>query len=244
MKIYRLAVKRIKRNKKKHKSHIGKMEGAYNPPNWSGKLDTRLTPVHRYVLEENFSTIVKQAEGEKMTNEQPPKPIVKIFSVQDFVRNIAMIKNAQANVISIRDTHESLAPNYKELYAKIDAAGFPNIYIATFDDLELGDRAKPNNIFPSMKETQSVLNWAKQKWNENHKPFVVHCTGGVSRSSAIGILIGKMLQGHYNDIFNPQFHNPNSTILDFGGEYLKDTNIKDEVRQKVLDYDKNNQFSL
>lgn len=43
----------IKRLKKRPKSRVGKMEGAYNPPNWSKKLDTRLTPVHRYVLQED-----------------------------------------------------------------------------------------------------------------------------------------------------------------------------------------------
>ena len=47
-----MKIKRLKKHKKKPKSHAGKMEGAYNPPNWSGKLDTRLTPVHRYTLQE------------------------------------------------------------------------------------------------------------------------------------------------------------------------------------------------
>lgn len=38
------------------------MEGACNPPNWSGKLDTRLTPVHRYTLQEtDFPVIEKKS---------------------------------------------------------------------------------------------------------------------------------------------------------------------------------------
>jgi len=52
MKIYCL-----KKKKWKHKSHVGKMEGAFNPPNWGGKMDTRLTPVHRYKLDEEFPVI-------------------------------------------------------------------------------------------------------------------------------------------------------------------------------------------
>ena len=65
MKIYKIAKKckdfKVKRTKKRPKSHTGKMEGAFNPPNWSGKLDTRLTPVHRYVLETNFPVIEKKS---------------------------------------------------------------------------------------------------------------------------------------------------------------------------------------
>jgi len=50
-----------KKLKKAPKSHVGKMEGAINPPNWSGKLDTRLTPVHRYTLQENFPIFFKKS---------------------------------------------------------------------------------------------------------------------------------------------------------------------------------------
>ena len=58
----------VKRRKKRGRSHVGRMEGAYNPPNWSRKLDTRLTPVHRYVLQEatvfhNFCSVRKKADG-------------------------------------------------------------------------------------------------------------------------------------------------------------------------------------
>jgi len=48
MKMYKIQKRKKMKGKK---SHVGKMEGAYNPPNWSKKLDTRLTPVHRYTLQ-------------------------------------------------------------------------------------------------------------------------------------------------------------------------------------------------
>lgn len=57
MKIYK--IQKVEKRKKKKKSHVGKMEGAYNPPNWSGKLDTRLTPVHRYTVQENDFPIIE-----------------------------------------------------------------------------------------------------------------------------------------------------------------------------------------
>ena len=40
------------------------MEGAYHGKNWSHKLDTRLTPVHRYTLQEtnlDFPIIEKKS---------------------------------------------------------------------------------------------------------------------------------------------------------------------------------------
>ena len=51
----------IKRTKKRPGSHVGKMEGAYNPPKWKKKMDTRLTPVHHYVLEMDFPILKIEA---------------------------------------------------------------------------------------------------------------------------------------------------------------------------------------
>ena len=46
MKIYRIQKsEKVKKLKKKPKSHVGKMEGAYSEPGGSDKIDTRLTPV-------------------------------------------------------------------------------------------------------------------------------------------------------------------------------------------------------
>ena len=47
MKIYS-----IKKRKKKQKSHVGEIGPMYVGKNWSGKLDTRLEPAHRYTLQE------------------------------------------------------------------------------------------------------------------------------------------------------------------------------------------------
>jgi hypothetical protein len=52
----------VKRYKKRPASHVGKMEGVVNPPGKTNHLDTRLTPVHRYVLETNFPILFKEAE--------------------------------------------------------------------------------------------------------------------------------------------------------------------------------------
>jgi hypothetical protein len=59
MKIYS-----IKKLKKKPKSHVGKMEGAYTAPGGSGHIDTRLTPVHRYTLEDSEFPVVEVGKKE------------------------------------------------------------------------------------------------------------------------------------------------------------------------------------
>ena len=56
MKLYLIA--KIKRCKKRPKSHVGNMEGAYHGKD-QGKIDTRLTPVHRYVLQETDFPVVE-----------------------------------------------------------------------------------------------------------------------------------------------------------------------------------------
>lgn len=59
MKIYS-----IKKKKKKQKSHVGEIGPMYVGKNWSGKLDTRLEPAHRYTLQEtdlDFPIIEKKS---------------------------------------------------------------------------------------------------------------------------------------------------------------------------------------
>jgi len=48
MKIYSLK----KKKKGKKKSHVGEIGPMYVGKDWSGKLDTRLEPAHRYVKQE------------------------------------------------------------------------------------------------------------------------------------------------------------------------------------------------
>ena len=48
MKIYSLK----KKKKGKKKSHVGEIGPMYVGKDWSGKLDTRLEPAHRYTLQE------------------------------------------------------------------------------------------------------------------------------------------------------------------------------------------------
>ena len=55
MKIYS-----IKKKKKKQKSHVGEIGPMYVGKDWSGKMDTRLEPVHRHVEQETDFDIVEK----------------------------------------------------------------------------------------------------------------------------------------------------------------------------------------
>lgn len=172
-------------------------------------------------------------------NSPDNKPAVIILSLQAFVEIIDKIKGSNANVISIRDP----MPKYLEdkRYQAIDQANFENIYIATFDDLEYDFEEQRNpSVFPKKTDVYGILSWAKTKWEENHRPFVIHCTAGVSRSSAIGILINQMIQNTYNNVFDPKYHSPNKKILQYGEEYLQTDHITKDVHEKVKKYDSEN----
>ena len=56
MQIYKII--ESKKRKKKQKSHVGEIGPMYVGKNWSGKLDTRLEPAHRYTLQEEEFEIV------------------------------------------------------------------------------------------------------------------------------------------------------------------------------------------
>ena len=79
-----LASTAAKRYKKRPPSHVGKMEGAYNAPGATNKMDTRLTPAHRYVLETDFPILFKKA-GLPLVDENTLL-VGKIKSVNDAKR--------------------------------------------------------------------------------------------------------------------------------------------------------------
>lgn len=170
---------------------------------------------------------------------QNNKQLVYIFSLDRVINNIETIKRINANLISIRDNPAGLSNKVKLQYELIDNSGIQNIYVATFDDVELPFENKKGIIFPDENIVSNILTWAKSKWEENHKIFVVHCTAGISRSSAIAILINQTIQGQYKNIYNPAIHSPNKKVLEFGDQ-LNGTNIKEQITKEEKEFDAKN----
>lgn len=174
----------------------------------------------------------------EQVQQERTRPVAYIFSLQSLVDNLPSIIKSNVNVISVRDPIETSNEKNKELYKIIDSSGIKNLYTATFEDLATSqEEIKYPNTFPKKTDIHDILSWARQKWEETHKAFAVHCTGGVSRSSAIAILINQMIMNDYNKVFDPKYHSPNPKILEYGDEFLNTNNIKEDVEQAVKDYD-------
>src|SRR3972149_3354364 len=103
---------------------------------------------------------------------------IHIASLAEVINNIDYIKRNNINLISIRNT------DYSSEYDIIDNAGLKNLLVVQFDDLLeplKGRSEKP----PEESDIKTILEWSKQKMAENNNDFIVHCTAGVSRSSAV-----------------------------------------------------------
>lgn len=162
---------------------------------------------------------------------------VKIVSAKQAADNVDYIKNNNIALISIRDTSPDVERD--ESYDKIDRAGIQNLYVANFDDLETeldpkyGYKEKP----PEHQDIEGILTWTKQKMDEGISSFMVHCTAGVSRSSAVAILI-KALHNPEEalKVINPLLHSPNMRVIDFGEKIIEKLNVADDIKKMEDDY--------
>ena len=163
------------------------------------------------------------------------KTIATILSVDECAENIEGIKNGSFNVISIRSSNGRISSQWKpEKYKIIDDAKLDNLCVGIFDDLQKElDRNTTLLTFPKEEHIFPILQWAKDKWNENHKPFIVHCTAGISRSSAIAILINKMVKDNVVDAFDTDLHWPNKEILRLGEKFLGVNDVIPQVEEKL-----------
>ena len=161
---------------------------------------------------------------------------IMIASLLEVVKNIDFIKRLDTNLVSIRDT------NHSHYYDVIDNAGLKNLLVVQFDDLveeikiEYRDSYKEHP--PSENDIKMILEWAKQKMSENNKDFIVQCTAGVSRSSAVAILI-QYLQDPSQalKVINPIFHSPNEKVLEIGEKLLNTKDIKEPTRKMLKEHD-------
>jgi len=163
---------------------------------------------------------------------------VNIASLQAVVDNIDTIKRNEYNLISIRDTSPSSVTEAQ--YAMIDNAGLQNLLVVNFDDLvsplpaDSMYRERP----PNEEDIRTILEWSKQKMQENNSNFIIQCTGGISRSSAVAILV-RYLQDPEKAIkvINPILHRPNEKVLEIGEKLLKVEGIKDQTKEILKKHD-------
>ncbi len=140
---------------------------------------------------------------------------IAIYSLEAIVELVSR-KKTNLNIVSIRSSRmpEDLYKVF-EHYPK----NFKSIIMEEFDDIE-----SPDDMFivPEEEHVKRILEWAKDKNN-----IAVHCTAGVSRSSAIAYLIAcsKMPASEAIKVLNPNFHSPNDLVILHGIKLLGDYSI-------------------
>lgn len=160
---------------------------------------------------------------------------ITIASLLEVIKNLDYIKRNNINLISIRDTTPS--EYYNNLYKMIDEAGIKNVFVAYFDDI-VAPLPNRNEIVPNKEEIKKIIDWTKNIMGSNSNDIIVHCTGGVSRSSAVAILI-KYMQNPESalSVINPMLHSPNEKIIEIGGDILGDSGLVDKTNKLLLDSD-------
>lgn len=161
---------------------------------------------------------------------------IKIASLKEVAGSIDFIKKNNINLISIRDT------GHNHYYDIIDNAGIENLLVVQFDDLveeiPLEYRTRYPQHPPSEIDIQTILEWAKKKMTENSNDFIVQCTAGISRSSAVAILVNYLQDpGNALKVINPMIHSPNEKVLEIGEKLLNTKDIKDPTKKILREHD-------
>jgi len=159
---------------------------------------------------------------------------ISIASLQEVIKNLEYIENNDINLISIRDYDHS------PFYTMIDNGDVKNLLVIQFDDLveDLPKEYQRQEKPPSESDIVKILEWAKLKMAENDKPFIVHCSAGVSRSSAVAILVNYLQDPeHALKVINPLLHSPNEKVLELGEKILGTNTIKQPTKDLLKKHD-------
>jgi Predicted protein tyrosine phosphatase len=163
----------------------------------------------------------KYCEGKKIClpvlQESPPytgisvmKP-VEIKSLEQMID--LMSEHSHYNVVSIRDstgTDSVLCRGIFNAFGK----NAKSIYAVIFDDSNI---AFDGTKAPTTEDIRGILEWSMDK-----DDLLVHCTAGVSRSSAVAFLIESARTNPFEalKILNPRTHEPNELIIRIGAKLI------------------------
>jgi predicted protein tyrosine phosphatase len=151
-----------------------------------------------------------------------------ILSAQATANYLATDQLLKYNIISIRDPKVS---SKDTIYASIDKSFSENkcksLFVSRFDDITSN---VPGYFLPQYEHIENILNYTKDIPDD----IIVHCTAGISRSSAICYLIAyqKRLDAtraiKYIDI---NLHMPNPLIVNYGAKYFNNFEIVKEYQK-------------
>ena len=144
---------------------------------------------------------------------------IRIKNLDDVIELVKAGKNS-FSIVSIRSTN---IPH--EEYEPIDelSKNYNSILAVYFDDVEF-----PEDPYQMATEDQirQILDWTKDK-----DDILVHCTAGVSRSSAVAYLIAcsKVGISAAIKVLNYWLHDPNKHVLKLGAIILNDNEVYNSV---------------
>jgi len=140
--------------------------------------------------------------------------MIKIFGALKAMKELGACKLQKFHLVSIRDNATSV------VYTAIDAVSKEclGMHAVLMHDLQAGEPLRDGEVLPTRDHIEPILEFAKGKDN-----MAVHCTGGISRSSAVAFLIECQRTRSADEaaaILDPKIHFPNRTIIVIGEKIL------------------------
>ena len=134
------------------------------------------------------------------------------------------------HVISIRDFKAESAPvdRVATLCLSMLVLRFNDLQDVHLNRLTAEDMAKYGLHYPEKEHVEAALDYAKDK-----QSLLVHCTAGVSRSSATAYVIAcsRVSPKDALRVLDSKFHWPNDRVVRLGAEVLGDPEIVREVKE-------------
>lgn len=102
---------------------------------------------------------------------------------------------------------------------------------------KINQEDKEGYILFNLKMAQEVKRFID--FHKDIKNIIVHCTAGISRSGAVGVVISKYLNGQDIDLYNKGSINPNETLYKYMCEAFgvkfdkKELNDKKKISHKI-----------
>jgi predicted protein tyrosine phosphatase len=134
------------------------------------------------------------------------------------------------HVISIRDFKAESAPvdRVAKLCRSMLVLRFNDLRDVHLNRLTTADMAKYGLHYPEKEHVEAALDYAKDKLS-----LLVHCTAGVSRSSAMAYVIAcsRVVPSDALRVLDSKFHWPNDRVVRLGAEILGDPEIVRAVKE-------------
>jgi len=140
--------------------------------------------------------------------------MIKILSAKSAIRHLENGSLKDFVLISIRDNKKS------DVYDRIDMmqSRCGGMHTVVMSDVQFGETVSGGEIMPAIGLVRPALEFAK-----GHDNVAVHCTAGVSRSSAMAFLVELQRTGDADvavKVLDHNIHYPNMSIVMIGEHIL------------------------